>query len=108
MRVSRICAAPFFLIDDGKAVEGIIEENNAGSKATASRCRLLPMRAVRGEEKGKNKREKRANRRVAVAEFPPRKSPYPPTSILVPADRNEISICIREPGLAAVSELPAR
>lgn len=33
--------------------------------------------------------------RVPFVEFPPRKSPYPPTSILVLVDRNEISICIR-------------
>lgn len=33
--------------------------------------------------------------RVPYVEFPPRKSPYPPTSIFVLVDRNEISICIR-------------
>lgn len=47
--------------------------------------------------KNKTKRETRAVPRIRVplAEFPSRKSPYPPTSILVPADGNEISICIR-------------
>jgi len=124
MRVSRIRAADLSCscgIDGGSAAGGIIGENNAGSKATASRCRLLPSRDGSGrgwgeeeeeeEEEEGNGKTKRRNARIGEwpsLNFPRENHLYPPTSILVPADRNEISICIREAGLAAVSELLAR
>jgi len=115
MRVSRIRAADLSCscgIDGGSAAGGIIGENNAGSKATASRCRLLPSRDGSGRGWGEEEEEaKRRNARIGEwpsLNFPRENHLYPPTSILVPADRNEISICIREAGLAAVSELLAR
>jgi len=85
------------------AIEGIIGENKPRSKESTSRRNLFlsQLALSRRRERGKKRRtnEKRTARRIGVphAEFPSRKSPYPPTSILVPADRNEISICIREP-----------
>lgn len=73
----------------------------AASFLSAARTCQEGAEREREKKEGKTKQETHhtANRSVCIPcwKFPSRKSPYPPTSILVPADRNEISICIREP-----------